>query len=100
MELSVALETTVFNQSAQKHYTINPLTQPCYTRNFIKIDILVLEIFKVESVDAVWRATDDGPSLYYKFMWADGLGEQKFALWWNMGIRYTAATRHLTPAAV
>ena len=49
------METTVPIQSAREHFAVNFLTKPFYTRNLIKIDGLVLEIFNFESVDEVRR---------------------------------------------
>ena len=48
--LSVAMETRVLIQSAQKPYAAFPPPQWCYTKNLIKIGQLASEIFKFKSV--------------------------------------------------
>ena len=55
-DLSVAVETTIWIQSAPKPNTINPLTQLRFTLNLIKIGLLASEIFFFEIVDG--RTTD------------------------------------------
>ena len=62
-DLSVAMETTIWIQSAPKPNAINPLTQLWFTLNLIKIGLLASEIFFFEIVDG--RTTTDA-CLSYK----------------------------------
>ena len=74
--ISVAMETRVLIQSAQKPYADFPLPRWCYTWNLIKIGQLASEIFKFECVDDDGRTDGRRPLVYYKLtMWAFGTEE-------------------------
>ena len=64
-DLSVAMETTILIQSAQKPNAINLPTQLWFTLNLIKISLLASEIFFFEIVDGRRRRTTDA-CLSYK----------------------------------